>query len=128
MKVLLPTIIVGANLENPIQRPYVGRRTWSLQLHTPHLKIIMMGILLLLGRMVLALFLFGWEEHKVMLWKMKRVHFSKWQGFNDGLLWRRVQIWINNICMKIVGMESENVILQIQNNGLTFYLFFFFHF
>jgi hypothetical protein len=38
------------------------------------------------------LFLFGWEEHNVMLWKMKRVHFSKWWKFNSEFLWRRVQI------------------------------------
>jgi hypothetical protein len=30
------------------------------------------------------LFLFGWEEHKVMLSKMIKMNSSKWWGCNDG--------------------------------------------
>jgi hypothetical protein len=30
--------------------------------------------------------------------------------FNGGFLWRNDQIWMNNICIKIVGMGSGNVI------------------
>ncbi len=70
----------------------VGQKTWGLQPHTFCLKILMVRILFLSGHMILALFLFGWEEHNVMLWKMKRVHFSKWWKFNSEFLWRRVQI------------------------------------
>jgi hypothetical protein len=35
---------------------------------------------------------------------------------------------MNDIYIKIVGIESGNVILQVQNNGLTFHPFFFFFF
>jgi len=45
--------------------------------------------------------------------KYEESAFSKRWGFNGGFLWRKAQIWMNNICMKIIGMESENVILQI---------------
>jgi hypothetical protein len=55
LRVSLLIAIVSANLEDPIQCPYVGRRTWALQIYTPHLKILMMGILFSLGRMILAL-------------------------------------------------------------------------
>jgi hypothetical protein len=34
------------------------------------------------------------------------------------------KIWMNDIYMKIDGMASGNVILQIQNNGLIFHFFF----
>jgi hypothetical protein len=46
------------------------------------------------------------------LWKMKRVHFSKCWGFNGGILWRRVQISMNDIIMKTIGTENGNVILE----------------
>jgi hypothetical protein len=35
-------------------------------------------------------------------------------------------IWMNDICMKIVGMETKNVILQIQNKWLDILLYFHF--
>jgi len=67
----------------------VYQRTWSLQLHTPCSKILMMGILFWWGRMILTLFMFGWENHKVMLWRLKKLNFSKWSRFNGGFLWRK---------------------------------------
>jgi hypothetical protein len=36
---------------------------------------------------------------------------------------KNAQILMNDIYIKIAGIESGNVILQIQNSGLTFHLF-----
>ncbi len=62
----------------------VGLRTWSRFPHTLHLKILAMDILFLWGFMILSLSLFGWEEHKVMLWRMIKMNSSKWWGCNGG--------------------------------------------
>jgi hypothetical protein len=51
--------------------------------------------------------------------------FKKRWGFNGGFPWRRVEIWMNNIDMKIARIVSGNVILQIQNSDLIFHPFFY---
>ncbi len=65
----------------------VGQKTWGLQLYTPCLEILMMGILFSWACMIMYLFLFGWEKHKVMLWRVNIMNFSKWWRFNGGFLW-----------------------------------------
>jgi hypothetical protein len=41
---------------------------------------------------------------------MKKMNILKWWEFNGGFLWKKNQIWMNDICMKIVRMGSGNVI------------------
>jgi hypothetical protein len=57
----------------------------------------------------MILFLFTWEKQKVMLSRMKIMNILKCWKFNGGFLWRKDQIWMNDISMKIVGMGSGNV-------------------
>jgi hypothetical protein len=38
------------------------------------------------------------------------INILKWWEFNVRFLWRKDHIWMNDICMKIVGMGSGNVI------------------
>jgi hypothetical protein len=41
---------------------------------------------------------------------MKIVNILKWWKFNGGFLWKKDQISMNDIYMKIIRMGSENVI------------------
>ncbi len=88
----------------------VSQRTCDLHLHTHHLEILMLEILCSWDHMIQILFLFRWEEWKVMLSRMKKMNILKWWEFNGGFLWKKNQIWMNDICMKIVRMGSGNVI------------------
>jgi hypothetical protein len=73
-------------------------------------KDLNVEILCLWNRMILILFFSRWEEWMVMLSRMKRMNILKWWEFNSGFLWIKEQIWMNDICMKIVVMASGNVI------------------
>jgi hypothetical protein len=46
----------------------------------------------------------------VMLLRMIKMKISKWCGFNGGFQWKKGQININDIYMKIVEMTSGIVI------------------
>jgi hypothetical protein len=74
----LSTAIGNDDLEDPIQRLYCGLKKKKPSLVYTPFKILMMGILFSSGHMIMASFLFGWEEHNVMLGKMNIMYFSKW--------------------------------------------------
>jgi hypothetical protein len=88
----------------------MGQRTWSLLDGTHPIEISTMGILFWWSPMILSLLLCGWEKHNVMLWRMSKMKISKWWGSSGGFQWKKAQIWMHNICMKIVGMANGNVI------------------
>ncbi len=87
----------------------VGLITWSQFSHTPYLETSIMEILFSKGFTILSLSLFGWEKHKVMLSRVIKMRISKCWRFSGGFQWRKGQIQMNGVCMKIFR-TSGNVI------------------
>jgi hypothetical protein len=92
----------------------VSWKTWSFQLCTPCLKILMMGILFLSCHMILAFFLFVGSAQGDVVKKWGKCIFQNGEGsIYSGFLWTSENIWMNNICIRITRMAIGNVISLI---------------
>ncbi len=101
---------MDVDLEDPIWVPYCEPKNMTpLTTYTP-LRDFNVGDFVFMRPHDLDLVPLYMERAEGDVIKDEENENLKWWEFNGGFLWKKDQICMNDICMKIIGMGSGNVI------------------